>query len=435
MKEKEVRMFVCGQTVYDDAHLGHAKTYVQLDNVVRWLRRLGYKVFYIQNITDIEDKIIQRAKEKKQDIFDLARFYEKRFMKDMQSLKVAENIDMFPKTSDYIPQMIEQIKMLIKKGFAYVVKGDVYYDVSKFKDYTKIDPVLQKRNHFDFSLWKSQKPDELAWDSPWGRGRPGWHIEDTAMATSIFNAPQYDLHGGATELIFPHHTNEIAQNEAATGKKPFVKYWLHTGVLQIRGIEMHKSLGNFITIKETLKKNDPEVIRFYFASTHYRKPIDFKEADLEQAKTRLKTLYTTLRNVKYASTEDAKSNEFKKILVETKNKFAEAMNNDFNTPLALAHLFALSKKTNQLISKNKINPKLGDQIISLFVELGSVLGILENKIESDSASKEVEELIMMREEARIKKNWKKADEIRKKIKELGYSLEDTSDGVRWEKIR
>jgi len=446
MHDKQVNMFVCGQTVYDDAHMGHAKTYVQLDIIVRWLRKLGYRVFYIQNITDIDDKIINRAKERGQDPLKLAEFYTKRFLEDMEALKITKNVDMFPKTTDYIPQMIEQIKTLIDKGFAYVVDGDVYYDVTKFKDYTKlsrmsleelkkhrIEPDPRKRNPYDFSLWKSQKPDELAWDSPWGRGRPGWHIEDTAMTITIFDAPQYDLHGGATELIFPHHTNEIAQAEAATGKKPFVKYWLHTGVLQIGGVEMHKSLRNFVTIRETLQRHDSEVLRLYYASTHYRKPLGFDEKELGQAKNRLETLYNTLRNFRNATSASGKSDGFKKTLTETKRKFAEAMNDDFNTPLALTHLFALSKKTKQLIRGDKINPKLADKIIGTFKELGAIFGILEKEEKVETLPKKVEGLIREREEARKKKDWKRADEIRERIRELGYALEDTVDGVRWRK--
>jgi len=356
-------------------------------------------------------------------------------------------VDMFPKTTDYIPQMIEQIKTLIEKGYAYVVDGDVYYDVSKFKDYTKLsrmpleelkkhrielDP--KKKNQIDFSLWKSQKLGELAWDSPWSKGRPGWHIEDTAMTMTIFNAPQYDLHGAGAELIFPHHTNEIAQAEAATGKKPFVKYWLHTGVLQIGGVEMHKSLKNFIPIREILQKYDPEVLRLYYASTHYRKPIEFDEKDLEQAKNRLEALYNTLRSVKHATSSRGKSEGLKKALTETKSKFAQAMNSDFNTPLALTQLFALSKKTNKLISKDKISPKLANEITKTFKELGAVFGVLEKEVEVERIPEEVEELIKEREEARKKKDWKRADAIRKRIRELGYALEDTAEGVRLKKL-
>jgi cysteinyl-tRNA synthetase len=446
--DREVNTFVCGQTVYDDAHMGHAKTYVQFDVIVRWLRRLGFKVLYVQNITDIDDKIILRAKERGMHPLELSELYTKRFLEDMEALKVAKGVNVYPKTTDYIQPMIEQIKTLIDKGYAYVVDGDVYYDVSKFKEYNKlsrmpldelkkhrIEPDARKKNKFDFSLWKSQKPGELAWDSPWGKGRPGWHIEDTAMTTTIFNAAQYDLHGGATELIFPHHTNEIAQAEAATGKRPFVKYWLHTGVFQIGGAEMHKSLGNFITIRQILKKYEPEVLRLYYASTHYRKPMEYSEKDLEQAKNRLEGLYNTLRNVKHATSEEGNSNDLEKRLAETEAKFVDAMNNDFNTPLALTHLFALSKATNQLITKEKINPKLAEEIVGLFKDLGAVFGILEEKSEAESIPKEVEDLIKQREEARNKKDWNRADQIRERIQEQGYALEDTTEGVRWKKLK
>jgi cysteinyl-tRNA synthetase len=243
------------------------------------------------------------------------------------------------------------------------------------------------------------------------------------------------LHGGATELIFPHHTNEIAQAEATTGKKPFVKYWLHTGVLQIGGVEMHKSLGNFVPIREILEKYEPEVVRLYYASTHYRKPIEFEEKDIEQAKNRLEALYNTLRSVRHATSAKGKHDDlFKKALIETRRKFAQAMNNNFNTPLALTHLFALSKKTNKVISTAKISPKLADTIIGTFKELGAILGILEKEVEVVKLPSKVEELIREREEARKKKDWKRADEIRRKIQELGYALEDTAEGVRIKKL-
>jgi cysteinyl-tRNA synthetase len=448
MHGKQVKMFVCGQTVYDDAHVGHAKTYVQFDIIVRWLKHLGYDVFYAQNITDVDDKIIKRAQEKRVEPLSLAKHYTQRFLKDMEALKVKRNINLFPITSDYIPQMIEQIKTLIEKGYAYVVDGDVYYDVTKFKDYTKlsrmsieelkkhrIEPDPRKRNSFDFALWKSQKPGELAWDSPWGKGRPGWHIEDTAMTVTIFG-PQYDLHGGGSDLIFPHHTNEIAQAEAATGKKPFVKYWLHAGTLNIKGAKMSKSLKNFVTIREILSRYDPEVLRLYYASTHYRKPIDFDEKDLERPKAELEYLYNTLRNTKHAASSKGKtSKEVEMLLAETKKKFADAMNNDFNTPLAFTHLYALARQINKTVSKQRISQELAERIIKTFRELGGIFGILEKEvITEEKLPEEVEKLIQQREEARKKKDWETADKLREKIKKLGYLLEDTPEGVRWRKI-
>jgi len=446
--DKKVQMFVCGQTVYDDAHMGHAKTYVQFDIIIRWLRHQSYDVFYVQNITDIEDKIINRAKELSVDALKLAEQYTQRFLEDMEAIGVKENVNMFPKTTDYIPKMIEQIKTLIEKGYAYVVDGDIYYDVAKFKDYTKlsrmpieqlkqhrIEPDPRKKNPFDFSLWKQQKPGELAWDSPWGKGRPGWHIEDTAMTWAIFG-PQYDLHGGASELIFPHHTNEIAQAEAVSGKKPFVKYWLHTGVLQIGGVEMHKSLKNFVTIREMLSRYDPEVVRLYYASTHYRKPIDFDEKDMEEPKREREYLYNTLRNIRNAASKEGEPTELKKALTETRKKFTEAMNNDFNTPLALTHLYALARKANTIVSKQKISPKLAEETIKTIRELGNILGILEKEVVAEEElPKQVKELVDQREEARRNKDWKKADEIREQIKKVGFILEDTPEGPRWRKVK
>ncbi len=446
---KKVQMFVCGQTVYDDAHMGHAKTYVQFDIIARWIRRLSYDVSYVQNITDVDDKIINRAKERGMDPSKLAEYYTQRFLEDMEALGIKKDVNMFPRTTDYIPHMIEQIRILIEKGYAYVIDGDVYYDVLRFEEYTKlsrmpidelkkhrIEPDPRKKNPFDFSLWKKQKAGEFAWDSPWGKGRPGWHIEDTAMTWAIFG-PQYDLHGGASELIFPHHTNEIAQAEASSGKKPFVKYWLHTGVLQTGGVEMHKSLRNFITIREMLGKYDAEVLRLYYASTQYRKPIELDEKDIEEAKRKLEYFYNTLRNVQNAASEKGeKPPEFKKALSETKRKFREAMNGDFNTPLALTRLHVLARKANTLVGKQKINPKLADDTIKTMKELGNVFGIFEKEIPAEEKlPAEIEQLIGQREEARSKKDWKHADLVREEIRQRGFIVEDTSEGPRWRKIK
>jgi len=450
ISKDKVTMFVCGQTVYDDAHLGHAKTYINFDIIVRWLRFLDYKVFYAQNITDVDDKIIKRANERGITFKELAEFYIKRFFEDMEALGVKQNVDKFPKSSDYIPQIIDQIQTLLRKGYAYLVDGDVYYDVDKFKDYTKlsgmtiedlnkhrIEPDERKRNTYDFSLWKSAKPNEPSWNSPWGKGRPGWHIEDTAMTVAIFG-PQYDLHGGASELMFPHHTNEIAQAEAATGKKPFVKYWLHGGVLNIKGEKMSKSLKNFIKIREILKQYDPEVLRMFFASTHYRSPIDFDEAALEQAKQRLESLYNILNrisnSIKNEKTEKEKQLEV--LLIETKNKFTEAMNDDFNTSLALTKLFNLAGEVNSFIDKNeKISKETGEKIVKILKELGYILGILQKEIKKEKLPKEILDLIIKREGYRKRGDFQEADKIRKELFEKGILVEDSPEGPRWKKIR
>jgi cysteinyl-tRNA synthetase len=449
ISKDKVTIFVCGQTVYDDAHLGHAKTYINFDVIVRWLRYLGFKVFYAQNITDVDDKIIKRANEKGITFKELSEFYIKRFFEDMEALGVKQNVDLFPKSSDYIKQIIEQIQTLIKNGYAYVVGGDVYYDVNKFKDYTKlsrmtieelnkhrIEPDPRKRNIYDFSLWKSAKPDEPSWDSPWGKGRPGWHIEDTAMTVTIFG-PQYDLHGGATELIFPHHTNEIAQAEAATGKKPFVRYWLHSGVLNIRGEKMSKSLKNFITIREALTGYEPEVLRTFYISTHYRAPIDLDENAIKQAKEKLDAFYNIINRIRN-SMKDEKINDenLEKVVEETKAKFTNAMDDDFNTPLALSVLFELAKEANKFIDENgKISKKIGEEIIKTFKELGYVFGILQKEIKEEKLPKEISDLIVKREGYRKRGDFKEADKIRKELAEKRYLVEDTPEGPRWKKIK
>ena len=459
LEKNKVKMFVCGQTVYDDAHLGHAKTYVQFDIVVRWLRYLGYDVFYVQNITDVDDKIINRANERKMEPKELAEFYAKRFFEDMNVLGVKQSVSKFPKSSDFIKQIIEQIQSLIKKGYAYAVEGDVYFDVKKFADYSnlsrmnlkdlerhRIEPNPKKKNSYDFSLWKEAKKGEPYWEGEIvvnGKrvklvGRPGWHIEDTAITVSLFG-PQYDLHGGANELIFPHHTNEIAQAEAATGKKPFVKYWLHSGVLNIKGTKMSKSLGNFITIREVLKAYDAETLRLLYASTHYRSPIDFEDSMLEQAKAKLDSLYNILDNVKHrTSTKPMGSNEKSlwTTLQSIKTKFADAMNDDFNTALALSYILEISKEVNKLIdSESSISKELSEKVISLFKELGNIFGILQKEVEKEKLPKEILDMIIKREGYRKRGDFEAADRMRKELEKKGILVEDTPTGPRWKRIK
>src|SRR5215467_1423943 len=289
-----VNMFVCGPTVYDVSHIGHGKTYVAYDIIARYLRRIGYSVFYIVNITDIDDRIINRAHENHEDPLTLSEREAQSFYKDMKDLHV-NSPNLYAKASDYIPEIINQIQGLIDKGIAYAIREGVYFDISKFPEYGKlsrqdleqltvhrVDPDPDKRHPGDFVLWKKQKPGEIAWDSPWGKGRPGWHIEDTAITLTHFG-PTYDLHGGATELIFPHHKAEIAQAEALTGVSPLAKFWLHTGLLNISGREMHKSLGNIIPIQEALRSNGKDALRVLYASTHYRSPLEYTSDALEQS--------------------------------------------------------------------------------------------------------------------------------------------------------
>src|SRR5436309_5092178 len=346
-----VNMFVCGPTVYDVSHLGHGKSYVAYDIIARYLRKKGYSVFFVLNITDIDDKIINRAKETKEDPLKLSERYAQAFYNDMKDLHV-NSINLYAKASDYTPEIISQIKGLVEKGIAYKIQGGVYYDISKFPEYGKlsrqnleqltvhrVDPDPEKRNPGDFVLWKNQKPGEIAWDSPWGKGRPGWHIEDTAITLTHFG-PTYDLHGGGTELIFPHHEAEIAQAEGLTGKKPLAKYWLHTGLLSISGRDMHKSLGNFITIQEVIRKVGTPGLRVFYAGTHYRSPLDFTDQALEQALSLARRFRRAHDQLVLARTrmgdERTDSTAVLKRLDEARDDFFKAMDDDFNTPGALA---------------------------------------------------------------------------------------------------
>ncbi len=449
MNNNHINMFVCGQTVYDDMHLGHAKTYVNFDVIVRWLRFSGYDVRYIQNITDVDDKIIKRAKESGITEKELADKYASRFLEDCEHLGIKKNVNAYLKSHDYIDAIKNQIQALLDKNFAYYLDGDVYFDVDKFKDYTllagislkdlnvhRIESKEGKKNPYDFVLWKAAKTGEPKWDIELNinnnktivTGRPGWHIEDTAMTFTEFG-PQYDIHGGAIELLFPHHTNEIAQAEATSGLKPFVKYWLHSGVLFINNQKMSKSLKNFITVKEILEKYDYEVLRLMINNTHYRKSIDYSPELIEDSKQKLNYIYSILNlfyNLKdNNSIEDKQISEY---IEKFKIEFKEAMNNDFNTPLAVSNLMILINNL-KVYSETfgEIGQKIKENAINEIIELSNLLGILENNKFKNKISEEIYDLIKKREEARKNKDFIKADEIRKMINEKNIEIDDIKD--------
>jgi cysteinyl-tRNA synthetase len=448
-------MFVCGQTVYDDAHIGHARTYVNFDIIARWLRHLGYKVKYIQNITDIEDKIINRAKERGMKPFELARHYEVRFLEDLQAVGAKDSVDMFPRSHDYIDTIKEQIQMLVDRGYAYYLDGDVYYDVARFKDYTKlsgmsidmlqkhrIEPKEGKRHDYDFALWKAAKPEEPSWKIritfPEGEkeleGRPGWHIEDTAMTSAIFG-PKYDLHGGASELIFPHHTNEIAQAEAAFGTSRFVKYWLHSGVLNIKSQKMSKSLKNFITIREVLNKYSAEELRYMICSTHYRKDIEYTEELLENARKSVRYLYSALSmfyNMKEADSRKADGAALR-IAKSFTRGFVKAMNDDFDTPLALSNLIATINALRSFAdTREGLGAKTKQEVIDAVVGLPRVIGLLTQDLYKRGIPGKAYALIKERDTLRASKEFQKADAIRSKLEsDYGILLEDTEHGTIW----
>jgi len=433
LRDKKVNLFVCGVTPYDYAHIGHAKTYVQFDIIVKYLRYKGYKVTYLQNVTDLDDKIIQRAAEKKVKPVDLARNFEKEYHEDMKSLGV-DSVDIYARATDNIKEIINQIETLMKKECAYVIEDDgVYFNLGKFPEYgklsgrkteeaedavTRIDDSGKKKNKGDFCLWKKSKENEPSWKDPWfNGGRPGWHIEDTAIAEKVFG-PKYDMHGGARDLIFPHHEAEIALMESASGKKPFVKYWLHTGFLNVKGQKMAKSLGNFITVRDALKKYDSNVLRLFYLSAHYRSPIDFSEELLEQAKNSLERLNDFARKVK-----DSKEKDDQELIDSTKKEFLKHMDDDFDTPKALAVIFDFVKEVNKKGG--------GKKSYELMTEIDKIFNVLETK--EEKIPSDIKKLIEEREKARKEKNYEKADKIREEIRSKGYSIEDTGEGIRIKK--
>ncbi len=454
LKGNRLNMFVCGQTVYDDAHLGHARTYIAFDVVARWLRHIGYEVRYAQNITDVEDKIIARAKERGMSAIELARYYEDRFMEDMKAIGTFDSVDEYPRSHDYIDAVRNQIQLLLDRDYAYVLGGDVYYDVAKFKDYTKlsgmkieelvkhrIEPKEGKRNSYDFVLWKEAKEGEPSWDikvSVEGReillkGRPGWHIEDTAMTYSLFGA-QYDIHGGASELIFPHHTNEIAQAEAAFGVVPFVRYWLHSGVLNIRGQKMGKSLKNFITIREALAEYRKETLRLFISSTHYRKEINYTDELMRDAD---KLMYYINQSLGILCNMPVSSGANGSALLESmagmEKDFTEAMNDDFNTPVAVMRIVTAMKDVRTFAAANKgIDKESKEKVIETVAKLGNLLGILDEKLYRQPLPGELKKMIDEREELRARKEFEAADRIRDELDaKHGIRLEDTEYGAVW----
>ncbi|RJS88827.1 cysteine--tRNA ligase [Candidatus Bathyarchaeota archaeon] len=448
-----VYMFVCGPTTYDLSHLGHARTYIAYDIIARYLRYKGYTLFYVMNITDVDDKIINRARELGVEPLELARRYERAFYEDMASLGV-DTINLFARASEHIPEIIDQIRVLLEKGYAYETETGVYYDITKFRDYGalsrqdpselrehRIEPDPTKKNPGDFALWKKRGPGEMGWDSPWGWGRPGWHIEDTAITTHYFG-PQYDIHGGAIELIFPHHEAEIAQAEAATGRRPLVRYWVHTGILKIHGRKMSKSLGNFITIREALEKYQAEVLRFFFASTHYRSTIDFNERGLEQARRNLQTLYNVMEKVRRLTPKEEMDEDEARLEEEVercRRSFIEAMDDDFNSPKALTSLLELSREVNRFADTHKaINERLLQKILGAFRELGGIFGILqreEKEVDSETLKGLMDLIIEVRQIFRERREWQISDMIRERLRDLGILLEDTEEGTFWKRIK
>lgn len=432
----KVNIYVCGPTVYDFAHIGNARTYTAFDVIIRYLRHQGYAVTYVRNITDIDDKIIKRANENNEDFSQVVNRFTKAIHDDFNALGLLTP-DHEPRATEFIPHIIDFIQKLLDKTAAYVASnGDVYYAVRQFKNYgalshhdidqlesgARIEVNVVKEDPLDFVLWKLAKPHEPSWDSPWGAGRPGWHIECSAMSIALLGQ-QFDIHGGGKDLIFPHHENEIAQSEAVTGQK-FVNTWMHAGYLQIEKEKMSKSLGNFLTIRDLLQHYPAEILRYFLITSHYRSPLSYSEEALQHARGALTRLYIALRGLEIAL--PLQESEFEK-------KFITAMDDDFNTPIALSILFEMAHEVQRLREKNAI--KEAAQLGALLKSLGNVLGILQSDplafLQSGNLTIDVayvNQLINDRNEARAKRDWAAADRIRAELSALSITLEDTSTG-------
>lgn len=454
----KVRIYVCGPTVYDSCHVGHARSVVVFDVIVRYLRNQGYEVIYVRNFTDIDDKIIRRANELEIDAREVAEKYIHEFYEDMDALNV-ERATLEPRATEHIDDIINVVQGLIRKNMAYPVDGDVYFSVESFPGYGKLSGRNledmeagarvavdeRKKNPYDFALWKAAKPGEPSWDSPWGKGRPGWHIECTAMSSSLLGE-SIDIHGGGKDLVFPHHENEIAQSEAAFGKQ-FVKYWVHNGFVNINQEKMSKSLGNFLLIKDILKTYHPETVRLFLLSNHYRSPIDFNEKAMEEASGALERVYTFLERVD--KTFKMSSRTTFSAHGDLWQQFCLAMNDDFNTAQGLGAVFAAVRDLNRLLDTSAvhISETEAQNIQSAYTDLagiGSILGIFTQSPESyfdqkrrtglkkESVDPEwIKGKIRERAEARASKNWAKADKIREELLKMNIILEDRADGTVW----
>ena len=436
----KVSMYVCGMTVYDLCHLGHARVMVVFDVVYRYLKSLGYDVNYVRNITDIDDKIINRANERGEPFTELTRRFTDAMHEDSAALGVLPP-DSEPRATDHLPDIIDMIGKLIDRGHAYVAEnGDVYYDVRSFPEYGKlsgksiddlesgarVEPGDVKRDPLDFALWKAAKPGEPAWNSPWGDGRPGWHIECSAMSTQALG-DTFDIHGGGADLTFPHHENEIAQSEGATGH-PFVRYWMHNGFVRINDEKMSKSLNNFFTVREILARYQAEEVRYFILTSQYRSPLNYDDEHLDNARGALTRFYTALRGLPTA--EPAGGEEFE-------SAFNQAMQDDFNTPEALAAMFELVRAINRT---RETDMQAAAGLAASLRAMGEVLGILQQDPEaylrggadSDGLSDaDIDELIAQRQQAKKDRNWAEADRIRDELQAAGIVLEDSPTGTSW----
>lgn len=448
IKDGEVKMYSCGPTVYDYFHIGNARPFIIFDTLRRYLEYLGYKVTFVQNFTDIDDKMINRANKEGITVKELGERFIAEYFKDADALGI-KRADVHPRATENIDAIIDIVKKLEEKGYAYNVNGNVYFRTKKFDGYGKlshqpledleagarIDVTDDKEDPMDFALWKAQKPGEPAWESPWGMGRPGWHIECSAMVNK-FLGTTIDIHSGGKDLIFPHHENEIAQSECANGCT-FANYWLHNGYINIDNRKMSKSLGNFFTIRDITAKYKPEVIRFFMLSAHYRSPVNFSDELMQQSLSAMERVYNCIDNLEFLlekAAERLENDAEKELLSEidtAKKRFSDSMNDDLNTADAISAIFDIVSAANKNLSQNGDNSKTAvSSALAAIHELGDVLGLFMKK-EHENIDDEIEALIAKRNEARKNKDWAEADRIRDELKARNIILKDTPLGVKW----
>ena len=443
----QVNMYVCGPTVYNYIHIGNARSIVAFDTVRRYLEFLGYKVKFVSNFTDVDDKMIKEANREGITVPEVADRFIKAFYEDIAAINV-QKATINPRATDNIQDIIDFVKVLIDKGYAYESGGDVFYRARKFKHYGElsdqnIDQLVEgasehigeaefnkKQDPIDFVLWKKAKPGEIKWDSPWGEGRPGWHIECSVMSTKYLGET-FDIHGGGQDLEFPHHENEIAQSEAKTGKK-FVNYWMHNGFVTVENNEkMSKSLGNFVTVHDLVKKTNPQVLRFFLSSTHYRRPLEYSEANLQKAADNLDKIKTAYNNLKFRL-DDAKDADDEEVVAQTQSiieDFKNTMNDDFNVQNGLTEIFNLVSLANNYSSRDTVAKNAVNVILKAMADLTSILGI--NLDSQQDLSEEIQQMVDQRDQARADKDFATSDKLRDQLKDMGVILEDTPQGTRW----
>lgn len=447
IEKGKVGMYVCGVTVYDDIHMGHARSMIVFDMVARYLRYSGYSVTHVTNFTDVDDKIIKRANEEGIDALELSSRYIDKYFEDTAKLGI-NRADMYPKASESMDDIIQMVKEIIDNGFGYITSdGSVYFSVDRVENYGRLTNQKlenmessgrithdeQKKNPMDFAIWKTAKPGEISWDSPWGKGRPGWHIECSAMIRRHLGN-RIDIHGGGNDLIFPHHENEILQTEACTGE-PLANYWMHNGMLQVKGEKMSKSLGNFFRVKDVAEKYDRQTIRYYFLNTHYMSPLVYGEESFTEASNSLRRLWNNYRELESYLKTAPDGNGIDGLVDESRKDFVSSMDDDFNTSGAMEILFSLAKTTNKAMADRTLSKKGTEQVLSLMREFDGILGILPEDDSSDESMDDVMGILIdIRAELRKRKQYDLADVIRDRLTGAGIQLEDSAEGAKWKKI-